>query len=377
MLKVLLVDDEPFILQGLSVIIDWEANGFEIVETASNALDALEILQKKKIDLVITDIKMPKMTGLELVEKVRKENLSDAYFVILSGYNDFSFVRNALQNNCVDYMLKPVEMEELLEVLRKVRAQYEADNKEKDDNSQAEKDVMVKSFWGFDSGETPNWNLTDKKINKQKVDALIHAVEIGDKEEIETGVLDVFEELGIDSPEDRVVNMIINYMFFQLIHLASEQDENVNQQEVFKFIINNSMEQEGGLEGKEGLKLLLTDFADYLSQLRGNQAKGVLGKIEADVRENYKENLTLKDLSRKYYVNAAYLGQIFKKQYGESFKDYLNRIRIEKAVDLLLHTDMKIYEVAEAIGYKDMDYFINKFIAVNGCTPAKFRKQIK
>ena len=114
-----------------------------------------------------------------------------------------------------------------------------------------------------------------------------------------------------------------------------------------------------------------------MAQLKGNQAKGVLGKVENDLRENFRENLTLKDLSRKYYVNAAYLGQIFKKQYGESFKDYLNHIRIEKAVELLLHTDMRIYEIADAVGYKDMDYFINKFIAIKGCTPAKFRKQIK
>ncbi len=377
MLKVLLVDDEPFILQGLSMIIDWEANGFEIVEVASNAFVALEILQKKQIDLVITDIKMPKMTGLEMVEKVRRENLSDAYFVILSGYNDFNYVRNALQNNCVDYMLKPVEKEELLAVLKKVKEQYENNHKEKEEHLQSEKDLFTKTFLGIDLNKVSNENWTDKKIDKQKADGLIHAVEIGDKEEIEKGVLDVFEELGDDKADGRVFNMIVNYMLFRLVHMASEQDENVNQQEVFQFIINNALEQESGSDGKEGMKRLLSDYADYLSQLRGNQAKGVLGKIEADVKENFKENLTLKDLSRKYYVNAAYLGQIFKKQYGESFKDYLNRIRIERAVELLLHTDMKIYEIAEAIGYKDMDYFINKFIAINGCTPAKFRKQIK
>ena len=95
------------------------------------------------------------------------------------------------------------------------------------------------------------------------------------------------------------------------------------------------------------------------------------------MKENYKENLTLKDLGKKYYVNAAYLGQSFRKQYGESFKDYLNRIRIEAAVELLMYSDKKIYEIAEEVGYKDLDYFINKFIALKGCTPAKFRKQIK
>ncbi len=111
--------------------------------------------------------------------------------------------------------------------------------------------------------------------------------------------------------------------------------------------------------------------------LRANQSRGVLSQIESDLKANFRENLTLKDLSKKYFVNAAYLGQTFKKQYGESFKDYLNRIRVEAAVELLLYSDKKIYEIAEEVGYKDMDYFINKFIALKGCTPAKFRKQVK
>ena len=93
------------------------------------------------------------------------------------------------------------------------------------------------------------------------------------------------------------------------------------------------------------------------------------------MQENYAENLTLKELSKKYYVNSAYLGQLFRKQYGQSFKDYLNIYRIEQAVLLLLHTDKKIYEVAEAVGYHDLDYFVNRFISAKGCTPAKFRKK--
>ncbi|MBR6396761.1 MAG: helix-turn-helix transcriptional regulator, partial [Lachnospiraceae bacterium] len=66
----------------------------------------------------------------------------------------------------------------------------------------------------------------------------------------------------------------------------------------------------------------------------------------------------------------------FKKQYGESFKDYLNKVRIKNAEELLIHTDLKIVDVAERVGYRDVDYFIDKFISHRGCTPAKFRKQL-
>ena len=109
MLKVMLVDDEPFILRGLSLLIDWREQGFEIVKTASNGLDALEYLRREKVHLVLADIRMPGMTGLELVETLRKEQgAKRPYFAIMSGYNDFEYARQAICNACLDYILKPV-----------------------------------------------------------------------------------------------------------------------------------------------------------------------------------------------------------------------------------------------------------------------------
>ena len=106
MLKVLLVDDEPFILQGLQVLIDWEKEGFEIVSTAANGADAIEYVRDHKVDLIITDINMPVVSGLDLLKKVREEKMTDAYIVILSGYADFSYAQQAIWYDCADYILK-------------------------------------------------------------------------------------------------------------------------------------------------------------------------------------------------------------------------------------------------------------------------------
>lgn len=116
-------------------------------------------------------------------------------------------------------------------------------------------------------------------------------------------------------------------------------------------------------------------YAEYLIQLSSQTSRGILPEIEREIQERYAENLTLKELGKKYFVNSAYLGQLFHKKYNQSFRDYLNGVRIEKAAALLLHTDKKIYEIAESVGYRDLDYFINRFIASKGCTPARFRKQ--
>ena len=91
MLKVLLVDDEPFILQGLKVLIDWNAEGYEVVGAVRTGQEAIDYLKENPVDLVMTDIKMPVMSGIELLEEVRRDQISDAYFIILSGYNDFAY----------------------------------------------------------------------------------------------------------------------------------------------------------------------------------------------------------------------------------------------------------------------------------------------
>ena len=141
-------------------------------------------------------------------------------------------------------------------------------------------------------------------------------------------------------------------------------------------ISENTSEEGKSRGGKTHLRRMAYAYGEYLSQLRKNVSKGVLGDIEEEVKKNYASNLTLKDLSEKYFVNSAYLGQLFRKKYGCSFKDYLNNHRIEEAAKLLRKSDMKIYEVAEAVGYKDVDYFVNKFIDAKGCTPTKYKKNI-
>lgn len=120
MLRVLLVDDEPFILQGIKMLIDWEQEGFEIAGMAANGKEAIAFLEQEEVDLIIADIRMPEMTGLELLETIKREKLSNAYFVILSGYADFEYARRAMQNECTEYLLKPIDREMLLKLLEKV-----------------------------------------------------------------------------------------------------------------------------------------------------------------------------------------------------------------------------------------------------------------
>ena len=116
MRKVFLVDDEPLITDMITTLVDWNSYGMCICGTANDGITAQRELLKKKPDLVITDIRMPGQNGLELIASVQKE-LTDTLFVIISGYNDFAYIRAALRLNVIDYLDKPVTIEKIESLL--------------------------------------------------------------------------------------------------------------------------------------------------------------------------------------------------------------------------------------------------------------------
>lgn len=353
MLKVMLVDDEPFIMQGLSMLIDWNALGYEIVKTASNGGEAYEYLKKEKVDFIIADISMPVMSGIDLLKKIRDERLSDAYFVILSGYGDFAYAQQAIRYSCMEYMLKPVDKEQLTEILKRVSLTGRMDKGDETDAAKSEGRAV---------------------LCKSELDSLIAAIDHNDMSNMNASADALYDRMYEIGMNDDIVSMNLNYMQVQLIHLAVELDESVDQEEILQYINENVYDAAGTKGTRTHLKRFAMSYADYLMQLRKNTSRGVLAQIEHEIKNNYADNLTLKDLSRKYYVNPSYLGQIFRKKYNQSFKDYLCLIRVNEAADMLLKSDDKITLIAEKVGYKDTDYFIQKFIEIKGCTPARYRK---
>lgn len=116
MIRVMLVDDEPLILEGLKYILDWEDIGFTIVATAKNGMEALELSREIEFDVLITDIKMPELTGLELIERLSKEKES-IKSIILSGFQEFDLVKKGLKLGIENYLLKPINDDELLSTI--------------------------------------------------------------------------------------------------------------------------------------------------------------------------------------------------------------------------------------------------------------------
>lgn len=116
MQRVLLIDDEPTIREGLPLLIDWESLGYQIIATGKDGVDGLEKIRQLKPDLVITDIRMPGMDGLEMLKSAKEEGLT-FHTIILSGFSEFAYAKEALVLGAVSYLLKPIDEEELEEYL--------------------------------------------------------------------------------------------------------------------------------------------------------------------------------------------------------------------------------------------------------------------
>ena len=154
MIKVMIVDDEPYIRQGLKILINWEKYGYIVCEEASNGHEAMKILKEKEIDLVITDIKMPGMDGLELIEYTRKNISQEIPFIILSGFYEFEYAKKAIKYDVADYVLKPVQRDELVRVLEEYKEIYyrQIENYKKQEISDKiifDRNLASLSIWSF------------------------------------------------------------------------------------------------------------------------------------------------------------------------------------------------------------------------------------
>lgn len=128
--KVVLADDEPEVLGSIKRTLDWEAYGFTVVGAFLNGMDVLEFLENQDADIVFTDIRMPFMDGIELMHKI-KEKYPYIKLVIISGYDDFHYAKEALVHGVLDYILKPINAKEMAEVLKKVKEKMDAELEEK------------------------------------------------------------------------------------------------------------------------------------------------------------------------------------------------------------------------------------------------------
>lgn len=136
--KVMVIDDEEVVRMGIRDLIDWEQEGFYICAEGRDGRDGLEKLMEIQPDVVLVDIKMPGLSGIELIQEARNRGF-EGYFVILTGYSEFEFAQSAIRLGVKEYLLKPIDEDELLEIMRNLLREIQKKEGEQDYHHRNEK----------------------------------------------------------------------------------------------------------------------------------------------------------------------------------------------------------------------------------------------
>ena len=524
MYKILIVDDEPHILEGLKHVVNWEEHGIEISAQAHNGVEALEILDKNKVHILLSDIRMPKMDGLELIRRVKQKGWN-IRFIILSGHDDFMYIKEAVKLGMENYLLKPVDKEELSRTLLNTIEKIESDlykniterqgmnvfrenilnrwvSNRIDENELLEKSphvniklkgneytaAIVKVFphTKASAGESENkQNLADfavlnicsemtqegelayvfNDLNgdivllfpgngpglcKQEILNVLQScisniniclkmdifISVGSREngyktayksyqtakELQGYSLIISKNSIVDMDEiskaamERQEKTDIDFAAFSKMldtkkteECTSFIDACFDRMKLIKgitpqFIQNTAIEilyhisnalknnSRNNMLNKEDLRISFSDvyqistITELTSWLKLVVQKAVeimksdedkytplIKQILSYIKQNYNRDISIKLLSSIFNINSAYLGQLFKNETGEMLTNYINGIRIEKARDMLLHTNLKVSDISEKVGYVNTNYFYRIFKKITGVSPAEYR----
>lgn len=262
--RLVIIDDEPMVVKGLTQIVPWHEIGCEVVGTAEDGEEGLSVIKASKPDIVLCDIQMPKLSGLEMIRRMKMEK-NDLHFIIMTGYRQFDYAKEAIDLGVEKFLLKPTNVEELKKAVADVTAQID-------------------------------------------------------------------ELLGMEEDLEALRKKVAIY------EALKEEEANTSDAEPHKI--------------------------KYL-------AKQAIAYIKA----HYAEKLDLQSVADHLYISTWYLSKLFKQEIGSSFITVLNEVRIGEAKRLLTDTNMKVYEICEAVGYQDVPYFTKTFKKYAGTTPNKYRNE--
>lgn len=510
-MNVFIADDEQLVLEGLKQIIDWEANGFSICGTAMNGQDTLDSILVLKPDLVLLDIRMPMLTGIEVVKAALEAGFTGK-FIILSGLSDFKLAQAAMRYGVDFYLTKPIDEEELEQSVRTVRQIIEKEAKASRSFSQYRdkakehilkeilqntcsyhtldlKDLHLNSeiyqviTYGNYNQDTlhPAWNFSELvrvtnqdshtydilEIDQRKVILLKGSFAIARFENLlehyrakpqkgspfdsifltfgrqvariqdihlsyqdvcqledrrffcvegqhvigyhelhrhlasthlftqdlapeyaetfsnyiqshnPTLIASTLEDLSEYLTQCTAEITDIKHFLIDIYILVKQKIMQIFPQTDLPFLANASViiliEEKYYLY--EIIEFLKEQFEMWMHSVGYSSGENVLDEVLHYIQHNYQKNLKLETLAPLFGYNSSYLGRLFTKKLNVNFNAYLDQVRIANAKELLDDGSLKVYEIAEQVGYSNVDYFHRKFKKYEGTSPAEYRKK--
>ncbi|MBQ8946552.1 MAG: response regulator [Lachnospiraceae bacterium] len=422
--RILIADDEPLVQIGLKSMLDRDFPSFEVVGTASNGREALKLIGDLSPDVVISDIKMPIMTGPELIEKSHEIHGPRPVFIMLTAYEDFNMARSAFSNEACDYLVKielsPDALGKALDHAARKLGELPGDKNAVPDIRMGAKesgDVSDEEFRQIFAIKLLNNVFTDKEalmtqaaINRMDLDhdrfIAVYGELMFEGNVSESRMLTLYSStaamtkdiLSKYAPAYMVTN---DRQHFTFIFYFSAGDAVADEMELIQDGLDNAIDMINSyfsVKLRFGIGTAVSDPTElhvsfeeartaieqtdentpvrFFSHIVGANRRSGKDKLIASIRQYVDENLDgklqLGEVAETFGLSSAYLSTIFKKSTDVGFSEYVYTKKIEKAKEMLLKDDMKIYEVADALSFESSYYFSKVFKKVEGVSPREW-----
>lgn len=411
-MRIIVVDDDKIIRMGLIKILNKLFENHEIVGDFQNGLLAFEYLKENdgQVDLVITDIKMPIMTGIQFVEKANKELKHPPIFLVLSGYDEFTYVRDTMKYGAFNYLLKPIKKDELKKVVEEVEIKIE-ELKKKDKIMTKSIEVIKKDFFKHLLFSNSDINIrTDKSLleNIQLDEGYYYQMVVlpinKEEKEFNNKLLNSYFKEVSNNNKIEYIYFLYNDNVYIVFYFNGNEISNISD-------VTNLIDEKSNVFIENGISVFILECTNKIWEVREhsklvrkvkekmfynkNSKKYYVDDLNelSDILEddknlysatsiklaiqfitkNFNNNITLKDVADEVFLSQNYLSELFKKETGEGFYEFLSNYRVKRAKELLVTTNLKIYEVAESVGYNDSITFGRAFKKITGTTPNNFR----
>lgn len=400
--KVLIVEDEVLVREGLKSVIGWDKLGMEVVGDAANGRQALEIYERERPDIVLTDIRMPVMDGLELIARIREEDKKTG-IVILTCYEEFGYLQEALRMGVSDYILKlkmkPAEIEAAMAKVKKKLDEDEENGAGPDGAEefrlQKEEELKRYIFYhqvsiGFFRSRMERLNLAVKEKDMVLLRVVIQRYEkarlkiMDDRGMLIRFVIlntteEIMEKYGGGETIQEGPDCFL--LFMNVVNDPKDEDSWMEKmQKEISHVLSNFM----GVRTVWGVSSVFQSFTELPDKYQECCQKMQDERVDLSVEifeavryieENLTQRLTLNQVASSINLSPNYLSSLFKKELGVGFVDYVTEKRVERAKELLENTGLRTYEVAQQAGFVDESYFSKTFKRLTGKRPSAFRKR--
>jgi two-component system response regulator YesN len=398
MWNLMIVEDEAIVRLGLKSMNVWHKHQINWAIEASNGEEALANDNLENIHILITDIRMPRVDGLELASRIRERN-RDIQIIFLSSYDDFDYVKKALQIGAVDYLHKPTMGEEdISNILEKAILNLRNLSIE-GQKDLGYRDVREKNYFlltmidrytrPFDwevkwkqyglPDEWESYLLVRLRITEQKSS---WDNDPQSRNSLHYSVGHFIEEYLKKNYESLVFTRGLGEIILLLAPLVNDRE--AVKQYVYKLI--KAVQELLNVELRFACSHFYSDWERipdaYLDALMDNPGSTsdyspIIRKAHECIQQRFCEDLTLAALAEELNISMSYLSRQFSKEVGENFVDMLTRKRMIHAKKMLRESNMKVYEISDHVGYKNSHYFSRLFKEIVGITPMEYRSSRK